>query len=524
MSDAGSSTQAPPAEPPGPPATPAPAGAKAARGQSSRRHAKVKARHRAPSQGARAVTYVRAHLPEWPRITGPEAALALAVVLGPLAIGAVHVPTRIVLAVLLTVALAWAAFRMHRDEQRVRAGWIGLGLLAALGWTFLQWVPLPIGLVEALHPQAAEAARRASEVTGAEAPSWLPLTLDMSRTATAFASLMAVTAAYLLAASLRRDADVKARIVIYVELAALAVLGVGALHEVLGLHQIYGVYKGSVDLGGVPFLTSFVNPNHAAALMLLGSLTALGTSLAPDRHQRWHLAVGIALAIGVALSMSRANAILLVVGLVLVTLPALFMRRHREMRGRAVRLVVGAGLCLFVAVILMGPERWIAEFSALDSGGFGAVGVVTHCWSTGLEAALAAPWTGVGNGALGLATAVHITDWNGGLVTHAHQGFIQVGADLGFVAGAGVVLLVLGGFVVCAWRAAKDLAAWGLVVALLAVGLQNIVDFSLWILGVGIPAAAILGVLVHATWPSAHFSGIGPQSPEGEARARVWHG
>ena len=131
MSDAGSSTQAPPPEPPGAPAAPASEPAQAGRGHASRHRSKSKSksRHRAPSQGARAVTYVRSHLPEWPRITGPEAALALAIVLGPLAIGAVHVPTRLVLAVLLTGALAWAAFRMHRDEQRVRAGWIGLGLL-----------------------------------------------------------------------------------------------------------------------------------------------------------------------------------------------------------------------------------------------------------------------------------------------------------------------------------------------------------------------------------------------------------
>ncbi|HRE90653.1 MAG TPA: hypothetical protein PK095_16120, partial [Myxococcota bacterium] len=117
------------------------------------------------------------------------------------------------------------------------------------------------------------------------------------------------------------------------------------------------------------------------------------TSLSPDHNQRWHLAVGIALAAGVMLTMSRANGALLLAGLLALTVPPLFAARHRARRTGVLRLLIGVLCCLFVATVLIGPERWLSEFASLGEGDFGAA-ILTDVWSVGLNAAQHAPLSG----------------------------------------------------------------------------------------------------------------------------------
>ncbi|MFO0748135.1 MAG: O-antigen ligase family protein [Myxococcota bacterium] len=452
-------------------------------------------------QRLRVATFEPAFHAHWERATVAEWLLVLAVVATPLAIGGVHLATRIALVGVVLVAFVWAAQRLAKDKRRIRVGLIGVGFGLALVITFLQFLPLPAGLVETLSPQSYAARVEVASALGAPIPEWMPLSFDQGRTAAAFVTLMAVTLAYLTATSLRSDSSAAARAIIAVEVAALAVLAVGALHELLGLHAIYGTYEASVDLGGVPFLTSFVNPNHAAALFLLGSMVALGASLSPERAQRWHLPVGVVLAVGVLVTMSRANALLLFAGLLVLTVPPLFLRRYREVRPRLWRLLIGSVCCLFVALVLIGPERWMAELASLPSTDFAEQGLVRECWRVGWALPSAAPIFGVGNGAFGIAATALTYDWNVGLIAYAHQGVLQTLADLGLPGGILVLLATGVGFVVTAVRGRRDLAVWGGVVGLGAVVVQNGVDFSLWIPGVGIPAAVVLGVVVQATWP-----------------------
>jgi len=453
------------------------------------------------TQRVRAPTFRPAFHAHWERATVPELLLLALVLAAPLAIGGVHLVTRIALAGVSVIAFAWAAQRLYREHRRVRVGLVGWGLALALLMTLVQLLPLPAGVVEALSPSGFEARVEAAKILGEGAPSWMPLTLDAGRTAAALVSLVAATLAYLTATSLRSDAAAVHRLVIGVEVAALLVLVVGALQSVFGIDSIYGSYEASIDTAAVPFLTTFVNPNHAAALFLLGALLAFGTSLSAERDQRWHLAVGVALASGVIATMSRACSILLVVGLVALTVPPLLTRRHRPMRARLLRLLIGASLCLFVAVVLVGPERWLTELAQLGHTDFADQGVVRECWRAGLEASFVSPAAGVGNGAFAAVSSSLTHDWTVGRMTFVHQGALQVLVDLGWPVGVAVLLLVASGFVLVVVRARKDLPAWGGVVALGAVAIQNGVDFSLWIPGVGVPAAVMLGAMVQATWP-----------------------
>ncbi len=464
--------------------------------------------------------FVAAHLPHWDRVTWPEVLFAIAIIGAPLAIGSVHILAQIALATTLLAAFIGASWKLARERRDVRVGWIGLGLFIALGWSFLLWLPLPADLVAALSPASHEARLIAASLAQADPPTWMPLTLDAGRAAAGIVSLLAVTLAYLTATSLRHDSNARARITTYVELAALGVLASAIVHNALDLTAIWGLYTPTTT--GLPaFATSFVNPNHAAALMLLGALVAFGASLAPDRSQRWHLLVGIALSIGVLVSMSRANALLLIAGLVILTVPPLFSRRFADHRGRLWRLLAGALCCLFVALVLIGPERWLNEFAAIEDQGLTGQGVFTYCWSVASDVLGVAPLTGIGPGNFGVASTPFVEAWHLGYLAYAHNGVQQVLADLGVVVGAIVLALVAAGFVRAVTvglrrtpncirgqpdsvrPSANDLPLWGAGVALGMLALQNLVDFSLWIPGVAMPAVAIAGVAVEWSWPAA---------------------
>lgn len=447
------------------------------------------------------IVFAAATLPQWERVKLPEWLFAFALVFTPLAIGGVHVPTQLVLAILLVVSFALIAHDLGRHGRKVRLGFFGLSLVLALAWTLLQCIPLPVGLVEALSPLSVTSRLEAARLAGLDPPSWVPLSLDAGRTAESLLALTALLAAYLTTTSLRLDAHARHRLVIYLELAALLVLASGLLHEGLGLTSIWGFYETSMpNFGDQPFMSALVNPNHAAAIMMVGALIAFSTSLSPDHNQRWHLAVGIALGAGVLATMSRANGALLLAGLLVLTVPPLFFARHRARKTGVLRLLIGVLSCLFVATVLIGPERWLSELASLGEGDFGAA-ILTDVWSVGANAAMHAPLSGVGNGALFAIAPLYSPEVDVGFVAYAHHGVLQVLVDLGLVVGGLVLALAFAGLVRAALRSFATLPSWGMALAVLTILLQNLVDFSLWIPAVGLVAVTAMGILDHMTWP-----------------------
>ena len=460
-------------------------------------------------------TLVPTRLSHWHRASWSEALLALALIGAPLAIGGVHTEARIALAGILLLAFIGAAWRLAHEGREVRVGWVGVALLVALGWSFLQWLPWPSALVEALAPASFEARNAAAALTGLAPPSWMPPVIDTGRAADGVVTLLAVTCAYLTVTSLRFDGDVRARVASYLELSAIGVLLSALVHHALGLEAIWGLYEPRTS--AMPaFASSFVNPNHAAALMLMGALVAFGASLAPARSQRWHLLSGVSLSVGVLASMSRANAVLLIVGLFALAVPPLFIARLHAERARLFRLLIGALCCLFVALVLIGPERWLGELANMDGAGLTGQGIFAWVWPVGVEVVGVQPLVGLGAGNFGLAATPFI-EGGQSYLAYAHHGALQVLADLGVVVGSVVLGALVIGLVQAVVRglrrSSEALPLWAGAVALVVLGLQNLVDFSLWIPGVGVPAAALLGLIVESAWPSPGAGG---------ARARWW--
>lgn len=433
----------------------------------------------------------------WDQVSPPELLLGAAVILAPLAIGGVHPASRIALASLCVVAFVWRAWRVHAARAALGIGLAGLALGVALLAAVVQWLPLPAGLVEAIAPASAEARRLSAAAAGVDLPGWYPLSVAPGLTALAIVSLVGFGAAMLTAANLRAHVAVRARLTVYVEVAGLATLGVGLLHSLLGLRNLYGFYHASVPMDG-GFVTTFVNPNHAAALMLAGAVVAFAQWLAAEREARWHLFAGVVLTLGVVASLSRANTILLLASLAVLGLGLRWQAPGGPARVRYLRLVLGVVCCTFVAVVLIGPQRWFGEFATLGDDAFG---VARSCWAVGVDVARTHPVFGVGAGAFEAISPSFMTDWGTGLVAYAHNGVLQVLADLGLVFGVPVLVLIIASLARTAVAVRRDLVAWGALTAVAMLIIQNQVDFSLWLPGVGLSMAVLVGVSVASAPP-----------------------
>ncbi len=417
------------------------------------------------------------------------------VVLMPLALGGVHPETRLVALGVALIALWLRAWRLYREGRRVGPGAWGWALGVAAAVALAQWLPWPAGLVAVLAPARHEAAQLAADAVGLAPPTTLSLGLDAAVVGYGLAGLLLHGAVFVLGTARVRDKASLERIVIAVEVAAASVVGAGLLHAALEWQQLLGVY--TTASGKVPahFPTTFVNPNHMAALCLIAALTAFGAAIASKRRAPWHIAMASVAAFGVVASMSRANALLLVGGLVLIGGRWALAREASETRVRARRLLAGTLALVFIAVVFVGPDRWAGELRAVVDGEGALDGVARACWAVGAEVIGQSPWVGAGSGAMALATPAVMASWESGLVTHAHSGPLEVLGELGVIGGGAVLLLVLLGWVRAALPAARDPLRTGAWVGLTLLAVQNLVDFSMWIPGVGVAAAALAGAL-----------------------------
>jgi tetratricopeptide (TPR) repeat protein len=413
----------------------------------------------------------------------------------PLALGGVHPEVRVAALALALSALWIRAWRLGRDGRRIRPGAWGWALIVAAGVALLQWIPLPVALVELLAPSRHAAAVLAAEAVGSALPTTLSLGLDAPIVAYGLVGLLLHGAIYALAASRAGDRVPLARLIIAVEVAAATVVAVGLLHAALDWQQLLGFYTPASGAVNPHFPATFVNPNHMAALCLVAAVAAFGAAIASKTRAPWHIGMATVAAFGVVASMSRANALLLVAGLVLVGGRWAFARQASETRVRARRLLAGTLALVFIAVIFVGPERWAGELRGVVDGEGVLDGVARACWAVGVEVVGGHMWVGAGSGAMALATPTVMPSWESGLVTHAHAGPLEVLGELGGVAGGAVLLLVLVGWARTAGAALKDPLRTGAWVALTLLALQNLVDFSMWIPGVGVTAAALAGAL-----------------------------
>jgi len=244
--------------------------------------------------------------------------MALVVLGSALAIGTVHVETLLVIA---PVAFGAAALGIFHDLKRRGATAIALPALIASALAFitlLQAVPMPISWLVKIAPANADIWARSLLPFGESGPAFASISLDPG--ASVIEALKWSSYAALFTAAATVSARYGATLGIgLMFVSAISVATATIVHGLLGMKDVYGFYKPSVELPQW-HVGPLINTNTLAGYLNLGILSGIALVLTRSRDMpRWVIATGIAFLIGVTVtSASRGGLITLLVGILLL--------------------------------------------------------------------------------------------------------------------------------------------------------------------------------------------------------------
>ncbi|MBK8480843.1 MAG: O-antigen ligase family protein [Proteobacteria bacterium] len=422
-------------------------------------------------------------------------ALLLLVLGVPLALGGAHRVTVQAAALVAVCAFLLLGIYKHHSGGGIRLGRYGLLLLALCCYTGLQLVPLPFSLLDLLAPRTAELLRVSLEGAG-QRPRWHPISLAPADTLWGLLRLGLATLVFLLARNLLHRRQRQERLL-------QGLMGLGVVTTSLGL-------IGAVVAPGKPLLlyqpiqgpatgliaTSFVNPNHGAAFLMVATLAALGLAAqARALNTRALLFVAATVTgIGVFLSLSRGGILAFAVALAAYGVLQFFRRGEGASSARRLALVALFAGAVIAAATWLAGDQILAELQHRRADlPLGKLALWPAGW-----ALVRAHWlVGVGRGAVatalpryrGLGLPADVT------YTSLENQYLQLPAEWGLPLGAVVIGLSAAALVVWWRRRRDDGMQLAVVAALIGLALHNLVDFNLELPGVALPAAALAGML-----------------------------
>ncbi len=296
---------------------------------------------------------------------------------------------------------------------------------------------------------------------------------------------------------------------------AWAIVASGALCAILGVREYvqtaYFLENPSWRIFGPLY-----NPNILASYLTGGLFLALGLLMvreahppvetpkrkkrepepqpADDRPRYGAIVLGFAVLLVTAalfLTGSRAG-----LGAMLAGLGVFIVLRAPRGAGRRRAVVVGAiAICLCIGAALAVPTirpRVIETFTVWSHSWVFRY----YTWLGTADMVAARPLQGFGPGTFMEAYPAFA---RAGFTRTAHQSFLQVGAEVGVFGLVAMVCAGVGALIACVRRAAEDNAmARALAAAaagwLVALGVHNLVDYSLYVPAVAVTACALLGV------------------------------
>lgn len=425
--------------------------------------------------------------------------LGVLVVVAPQMLGGVYVWATLGLAMigcLLILGLLWEV-RDVDDAKLGTDGFVGVFALLLVA-TVLQAVPLPASVMAFISPDAVANSAATARGLGLNPPGWVAYSLDPGATHERILFSVAVLAAFCSArvlATLSRATRILMTVAGSVVLVALVTLG----HRLFELSAVFDVYVPSSGKAIGPLL----NPNNLAGFMALGLPICLGFAVKAERGPRWAWSMGAALVAATGLlAGSRGGTVVLLGGALLYVLllriwgPGKARRRKREVTESEAAtssvhwvpnragFMVGAIVLLGVGLAVLAADDFMdttyQDLSKLD---------LFRAELTTLAAHPIRVLLGVGRGAF--ATGMAQMDTGTGRPLYAECLPLQLAIEFGVP--LALVLVVFGtaffwrGF----WRWRSPVQLGGLV-GLLSLGLQNLVDYSLELSGIAVPAAVAL--------------------------------
>jgi O-Antigen ligase/Tetratricopeptide repeat len=349
-------------------------------------------------------------------------------------------------------------------------------------WTCLQILPLPEPVARALRLGSVQSAQT---LQGLEWAGQIPLTVSRDPGSTLLQIIVgiAILAAFL-AARLGGLSGLKP-IAGATVVSALLLGFEGLAHRLSGAEAVFGIY--APRFTQPQLLTPLMNGNHLGGFALMGALLAAGLSVqrsAPSKRF-WSFA-SILCTLTVAATLSRGAIGSLFFGFVLLTswLVGRRTERRRSVIPVAVLVAAVAGTGAF-----LGLEPILRRFEAQ---GFDKLAVAARGFRL-----LEGPtwWLGIGRGAFSSA----FVSEEGSLAryTHPENLVVQWTTEWGIAVGGALLTVLL----IALWkrlRGAEEPVVTAACVAILALGLQNLVDFSLEMAGVVVVVASLLGALLPA--------------------------
>lgn len=404
-----------------------------------------------------------------------------------LALGGVHVPATVALAVVSALFVA-LAIGNRRGERRVRAlplPFWGLGLAAA--WALVQALPLG-GILGGLSGTPAELFALAGEPAAR---------LAANGPAAAQTALFFATAAlaYAAAYNLFEPPERLNRLTTALIASATIVTLVAVVQAVLGERALLFFYEPQMGPLRPGLQGSFVNPDHLGAFAAIGAVLSLGRAegLRAERVHHAYDALAALLVAGLVLSYSLTAMLAFGVGMVALffTWRAQNLRVGNPFASGLPALALGAALAAGLYVAGVAPAPGPAITAQVE-----ALGQLAASWRATLGVIAENVLVGVGGGGMGDILTVHQSDV-ASRVSFARNEPLQLLVDFGVPIGALVLLAVLAVFsgTRTRWHSEDAPAIVPISAGLWTLGALALVDFALRIPAIGIAAALLAGAL-----------------------------
>jgi O-antigen ligase len=370
---------------------------------------------------------------------------------------------------------------------------IGLGAvlpLVFLAVPLIQSVPLPITVRHLFDPIGTDLLRDNRVVPTL---AW-PLSLDPPSTRIYVGRAAAALTAFMLAYHLASSQSRRHLMARAIGLAGIAAVAIGLGHRIFGFTKVYGAFAAAQRslLAG-----PFVNPNHTAEFLELSAFVCLACSFQrPTALNRIGWLVGTAVcAGGAAATLSRGGVLGLSMGVLVFVFLGYFASDAGALDRRRASLAWG-GLLLGLVVLgaaALGAGQLVDRFKtdAVSSD------IRLQLWRQGLHVFAAHPF-GIGRGAFDRVFPIYRSIRMPFPLRFAfvENEPLQLLIDCGWL----FLLLIAAASVAAAWqilrRGRRDKIEAALLAGLFAVLVHNIVDFGLETLGVLLPFAAVLGMIL----------------------------
>ena len=427
------------------------------------------------------------------------------VVLAPVLLGSVHLVTTVFL--LSLVCLAAYLFTTQRTGDKAHVHYHPLLLLGTIltGFLLVQALPMPSFLIGLLSPTAAGIQDGARDVIG-DSFLWSSLSLEPNATAWEAARLAGLCLLFWIVFALALKPSNASMIQGAVGLSGVVIVLLGMIQWASGSARVLGIYSSpdvTTILGSqssLGFITPLLNNNHAAGLMVLSALVLLGMALGRERERIQSVAfTGFLInLVGVLVTRSRGGLLALVAGILLFAAIRYFGPRLRKKGTRYTQTttLIGMGLFLLTTLLLLvSYEVFVLEPMRSPLFADPRTDIKVQLWQAAVPMLKDFPLMGIGRGAFPsvaaayLGSTVETTSW------YAESLPLQILIDIGPLFGTLLIAAVLT-FLAPLFFTGLRYSRWlGMTAGLMALGLHNLVDFSLEITGVAIPAIATLAVL-----------------------------